>query len=279
MDPEQGGMMPLQAPKGLLNGLPKSGLHALWLASLPVFSGSPEGRPWVGWDQDGSAWDGKIYNPDGYLDLVRTRLQPGQYLKTHCPYHPTIEQGLFEAGVALVLIYRDPRDILVSQAHHVLSPDDMAGKRLHHPGKLGYKRLESFEAVMLACLEGLGPWPGLFPRWALFEPWLKVGWVLSIKYEDLICNGLDTISLLLRYLYGRTARAQGYTLTLLQADLEQAAEYAKGLLGHTEWSPTYRKGQPGEWQEVFTPKIRASFRAQGGDEVLIALGYEQDEQW
>ena len=43
-------------------------------------------------------------------------------------------------------------------------------------------------------------------------------------------------------------------------------------------SGTYRKGQPGNWREHFTPVNKALFKEQAG-ELLLRLGYEQDDSW
>ena len=43
-------------------------------------------------------------------------------------------------------------------------------------------------------------------------------------------------------------------------------------------SGTFRKGQPGNWREHFTPANKALFKEQAGD-LLIHLGYEQDNSW
>jgi hypothetical protein len=43
-------------------------------------------------------------------------------------------------------------------------------------------------------------------------------------------------------------------------------------------SGTFRKGKPGNWQEHFTPANKALFKEAAGD-LLLRLGYEQDNDW
>jgi hypothetical protein len=43
-------------------------------------------------------------------------------------------------------------------------------------------------------------------------------------------------------------------------------------------SGTFRKGQPGEWRQHFTPANIASFKQVTGD-LLQRLGYETSAQW
>jgi hypothetical protein len=40
----------------------------------------------------------------------------------------------------------------------------------------------------------------------------------------------------------------------------------------------YRKGMPGDWRNHFTPRVTEAFRARYGD-LLLSLGYEQNNQW
>ena len=40
----------------------------------------------------------------------------------------------------------------------------------------------------------------------------------------------------------------------------------------------YRKGQPGDWVNHFTPKVRQLFKDRYG-ELLVRLGYESDTSW
>jgi hypothetical protein len=43
-------------------------------------------------------------------------------------------------------------------------------------------------------------------------------------------------------------------------------------------SGTFRKGQPGAWKESFTPENAKNFKRIAGD-LLVRLGYEQDDNW
>lgn len=45
-----------------------------------------------------------------------------------------------------------------------------------------------------------------------------------------------------------------------------------------EKSPTYRKGQSGNWRQEFDEEVKERFKAVAGD-LLIELGYEKDLNW
>jgi hypothetical protein len=44
-------------------------------------------------------------------------------------------------------------------------------------------------------------------------------------------------------------------------------------------SPTFRKGQPGEWQHSFTNEHKDLFKEIDKDNWLIRLGYETSQDW
>ena len=59
--------------------------------------------------------------------------------------------------------------------------------------------------------------------------------------------------------------------------MKQAVERAESRPSRRSKSGTFRKGQPGNWQEHFTQANKAHFKATAGD-LLIRLGYEQRQQ-
>lgn len=281
-----GGESPMQAqqisvlPKLYINAMPKSGLHALWLACLPTVRGTPHGGPWAG-GFGGNGW-GLDWRPKEKIMLALDGLMPGLYYQGHTGHAEWLEQAMAERGICKIFLYRDPRDIAVSQAFHFLSPDDPeADRKLFHPGKGLFRELnerEGFEAVIRAGIEGLGPWPGLFDRWAQYAPWLDVPWVLSVRYEDLVGDSIPTLSLILRYLFGRAAALEGHKLIIDERDLGVAAQHCLSVMSDTDMSPSFRKGGSGGWVDHFTPGLVALMKERAGD-WLIKLGYERDHGW
>jgi len=268
-------------PKVYISALPKSGLHALWLAILPTVRGTPHGGPWGG-TFGGNGWL-LDWLPKAKILKGLDGLIPGLYLKAHAGWAPWLAEAMQERGICHIFLYRDLRDVAISQAHHCLSPDDPeSDKRLWHEGKAEYKALneaEGFGAVLRAVLEGLGKWPGLFDRWAQYAPWLDEDWVLAIKYEDLVGQPIETLSLILRYLFGRAAHLEGHTLIIDEQDLRKAAHHCLRVMQSTDMSPSFRVGGSGHWQEHFDAELVDLFNGLGGGQWLIDLGYEQDLDW
>ena len=71
------------------------------------------------------------------------------------------------------------------------------------------------------------------------------------------------------------------------AGLQQRNNYARIFttnvmveeMARKDPSPTFRKGNSGEWREHFTPKVKAAFKAQGGGDWLQQYGYEAAKDW
>lgn len=269
------------APKLYLNGFPKSGLHLLWCWSLPFVQGPAwVPRPWAGSFQ-GFAWTTKWSDTDELFARL-DKLRPGTYLKAHTGHREDIEQKLWDNGIAHVFVYRDLRDVAVSQVYHILNAKrelDENGHILFHPGAEQIREHldDNFDEILGAVIAGFGPWAGLIERWELYAGWLKSTWTLSLRYEDMRHKAFDTAQLVIRYVYGRTARAAGLKLTFFQEDLNKATEYLLKVADDARpYSPTFRKGKTGGWKEHFRPEHVELWRKHDPTDWVTRLGYEWD---
>lgn len=262
-------------PKLYLNGFPKAGLHLLMLlarAMLEPMSCSPL--------RDGT-WAGAL-SLNGFggdlLPLERalykmSELCPGFYLKGHCGYSGEIERFMYYSGFAHVFIYRDLRDVAVSQVHHALSMKDTS----HHPAKDMFREM-GFDDALAAVIEGLGPMPGIVERWEMYAPWLDVDWVHCVKFEDILADREGEARKMLTYTIERlmaVLRHFGVRLRTDQGCFDEAVADMVRLSQQTVLSPTFREGKVGGWQKVFADRHRELFSAHGGDMWLERLGYRR----
>lgn len=265
-------------PKWYLNGFPKSGLHLLELMISPVAVAMQGCRwladHWLGTFQY-SSWSNRWQSMQEYLQKM-SRLTAGHYYKGHSGHRREIDEWMQYAGIAHVFVYRDLRDVAVSQAHHILSCDDV---RFHHPAPHAYKALGGFNEILSACIEGLGAFPGVVDRWALYAPWLDCKWVLSLRYEDILENPEAAARQMMEYGIERTLKPFGLNIRVSQQLFGKAIAEMVEMGGRTGLSPTYRKGQPGEWRERFTDAHRALFKETDTAGWLVKLGYEDLEDW
>ncbi len=263
-------------PRYYLSGFPKAGLHLLTMLAMGVC------RPYV--DTFRNMWAGTFHGngwtnqwADQRFILYRIgQLPPGHYLQAHAGHFQELELMLRWAGVAHVFIVRDLRDVAVSQAHHITSPDDV---RHMHPGKKAYTFLGGFNEVLAAVIEGLGPFPGVMERWELYAPWLDVEETLVVRYEEARADLEATARAVLEH-----GLAQIYPLQGEQLKVEASIfnEQIKGMLatgGNPTLSPTYRKARVGDWREEFTEDHKNLWKKYDPDSWLVRLGYEKDDSW
>jgi len=271
-------------PKYYLCGFPKSGLHMIEQMVQVVCTPMPgdgirQTNEWMG-TYIANGWSMQTKSAETFCALA-ARTRAGCYMKGHTGYNEEIAHWLDLSGIATVFIYRDLRDVAVSQAHHILATDGSH----HHPGKDAYRLLEmegGFDAVLLAVIEGLGPFPGVVKRWAEYAPWIDCGWVHSVRYEDALANPYEEAVRLIGYGMTRVFDSFEEAQERIKVDegaLNRFAEEAVKRKGNTSASVTFREGKVGGWREVFKQEHVAAFRREGGDTWLMKLGYEESMKW
>jgi sulfotransferase 6B1 len=262
---------PIKPPKLYVNGFPKSGLHLAERMAVGMLAPLNADNNWFGTN----AWKTERHNL-AQAAIVLGALRPGQFIKGHSGYLRALEALLVGLGIGMALIYRDLRDVVVSQAYHVTSdnPD------LNHPGTEYFQSLPDREAVMLAIIEGTDEWPGIIERWKTYAGWHDSPHVLGLRFEDMIHKPEREAGRMFDYLYQLSMRDSGVSGFLQTAAIRKAA--INGMLtemGHKEMSTTYRKGRSGEWKYEFTPRLVMAFKAADRDNWLMRLGYVDREDW
>jgi hypothetical protein len=263
-------------PRFYLNGFPKAGLHLLAMLVMGIC------RPymdtfkdhWAG-TFDHNAWT----NMEADLRFVLYRIgqvPPGHYIQAHAGYFPDLARMLSWSGVAHVFIVRDLRDVAVSQAHHIISSD---GKRFLHPAKEAYTLLGGFDEVLMAVIEGLGPFPGVMDRWGRYAGWLHVEETLVVRYEEARENLEATARAVLEHGLGQIYPLQGEQIKVEASIFDQQVRGMLATGGNPQLSPTYRKARVGDWREVFTEEHKAAFKRTDQDGWLVQMGYENSEKW
>jgi len=268
--------LPIEAlrPKYALNGFPKSGLHLCEGLLAPVVHAQPADGLfrdcWVG-TFNGNAWTNE-WLPLRTITYRLARVQAGRYVKGHLGWSHDVEQFLYLTGAAVVFVYRDLRDVAVSQAHHILNADDVHYK---HPDKGIFQRLGSFNEALNAVIEGIGPYPGVIERWEQYAPWLECEWVCPMRFETMREEPEQAARTLLEYGLRRVAGSVGLELRLEAADVEQVVAQMVATAAKRGLSPTFRRGEVGEWREAFTAEQVALWKKHDGTDWLTRLGYEE----
>ncbi len=164
-------------------------------------------------------------------------------------------------------IYRDPRDMLVSQ---VFFATDMHEEHGMHAF---YKSLPDFGERLKVAITGIDrdglKMVSVKQRYEGVFEWLEQPQVMCIRFEDLINKRDATLNAMLD-----EVEKTGYKIpTPREKALEILVEAIQPKKSHT-----FRSGKTGGWREYFTDEHKSLFKDVAGD-LLIRLGYEINNDW
>lgn len=269
--------------KLFINGFPKSGLHLLELLVRPLLERvpNPDGGfmaapHWSG-TFHGNSWTNERV-PMERVTFKIGRCAPGQYLKGHCGHGKALELFMWLMGIGHIFVYRDPRDVAVSQTYHIGTAG--ATQELMHPEPELYEALGGFDEQLEAVIVGLGKYPGVMDRWIHYAGWLDVGWTMSVRFEDLRKWPSEMSEIILRYVLERTLAVFGDRLEIENEEwVKNTTTEMVKLSERTELSPSFRKGSVGGWRTHFTERHIQLFKETDTENWLVRLGYEETADW
>lgn len=164
-------------------------------------------------------------------------------------------------------VYRDPRDMLVSQVFFATDMHEEHG--MHN----FYKSLPDFGERLKVAITGIDR-DGLYmvnvrQRYAAVFEWLEQPQVMCIRFEDLIHNQKSTLEAMLD-----EVESTGYQIpTGREKALSALAKAIQPKKSHT-----FRSGKTGGWRKHFTEEHKNLFKDIAGD-LLVKLGYEKNNDW
>ena len=272
--------VPLEAykPRVYLNGFPKAGLHMLEQMVGVLISSSTvgtNGTSWLGtyrWHSFSMEWQ----KMKQYLWRMSC-LEKGRYLMGHSGYKKQIARLLRYANIGHIFLYRDLRDIAVSQAHHIWDEDR---DNWRHEHKDLYRMLGSYEAVLLAVIEGLGPYPGVVERWAEYAPWLENKDAFHVTFAQMRNDTERTAGAIILYLLKRATKlleGNNFGIEMAPEDVKCLSEKMSSAVKKP--SGTIRRGVVGSWRDEFQPQHVEAFRRSDPTGWLLKLGFEKDPNW
>ena len=174
---------------------------------------------------------------------------------------------LCQPGRVNYFVYRDPRDLLVSQVFIATNMYEDHG--MHE----FYKSLPDVGARLKVAITGISQ-NGLHmvsvkQRYEGVFQWLEQKQVMCIRFEDLIDNRDATLNAMLD-----EVEKTGYQIPMPRETalsiLVDAIQPAK--------SHTFRSGRTGGWKTYFHDEHKKLFKDVAGD-LLVRLGYEKDNDW
>lgn len=254
-----------QAPPVFGNSKPKSGSHLL----LQILNGFTQIMPYV----YVAAEPVRTITREGRRktkDEIRAELERiprGVIGWGYVEASPENVAVLCQPGRVNYFIYRDPRDMLVSQ---VFFATDMHEEHGMHAF---YKSLPDFGERLKVAITGIDrdglKMVSVKQRYDGVFQWLEQPGVMCIRFEDLINNRDATLNAMLN----EVAKTGFKISTPREKALQILIEAIQPRKSHT-----FRSGKTGGWREHFSDEHKALFKEVAG-ELLVRLGYEENNDW
>ena len=253
------------APPLFGNSKPKSGSHLL----LQVLAGICRVAPYKYVTAEPVRTIAKVGRRKGKDEILRElkQIPRGVIGWGYVEATPENVAYLCQPGRVNYFIYRDPRDLLISQ---VFFATDMYEDHGMHEF---YKSLPDLEARLKVAITGIDQ-DGLYmvsvkQRYEGVFQWLEQKYVLCIRFEDLVENRDVTLSKMLD-----EVEKTGYQIP------KRRQEALSILLNaiQPEKSRTFRSGKTGGWKTYFNHEHKKLFKDVAGD-LLVRLGYEKSNDW
>jgi len=254
-----------EAPPIFGNSKPKSGSHLL----LQILNGFTQIMPYRYVEAEPVRTitkEGRRRTKEEILDELR-RIPRGVIGWGYVEATKENASLLTSSGHVNYFIYRDPRDLLVSQ---VFFATDMYEEHGMHDY---YNSLPDFGERLKVAITGIDR-DGLYmvsvkQRYEGVFEWLDQRNVLCIRFEDLVNNRDVTLNAVLD-----EVERTGYRIpTPRQRALSILVESIQ-----PGKSPTFRSGRTGAWREFFTEEHKRLFKDVAGD-LVVRLGYEKSNDW
>jgi sulfotransferase 6B1 len=254
-----------EAPPIFGNSKPKSGSHLL----LQILNGFTQIMPYRYVDADSIRTikkDGGRRTTDEILEDLK-RIPIGVVGWGYVDATPENASFLTAAGRVNYFIYRDPRDMLVSQVFFATDMHEEHGMHAY------YNSLPDFDARLKVAITGIDRdglrMVSVRQRYEGVFAWLEQKNVMCIRFEDLINNRDATLLSMLD-----EVEKAGYKIpTPREKALSVLIEAIQPRKSHT-----FRSGKTGGWKEHFADEHKKLFKDVAGD-LLVRLGYEKSNDW
>jgi len=253
------------APPIFGNSKPKSGSHLL----LQILNGFTQIMPYKYVEADPIRTirkDGRRRKADEILaDLLH--LPTGVIGWGYVEASPENVAFLCKPNRVNYFIYRDPRDMLVSQVFFATDMHEEHGMHEY------YKSLPDFGERLKIAITGIDR-AGLYmvsvkQRYEGVFQWLEQPNMMCLRFEDLINDRDATLNAMLD-----EVESTGYKIPTPR---EKALSALVGAI-QPKKSHTFRSGKTGGWKEHFTEELKELFKEMSGD-LLVQLGYEKNNNW
>jgi hypothetical protein len=205
------------------------------------------------------------------LENAIARTPQGQFITGHFTYQDILSEMFDNLGFKVIMMLRDPRDVVVSHAKYVARLE----RHILHSRYID--ELKDDNERLMASIRGLSienDKPGLIDigtRMRRYQPWMNRSETQVCHFEALIgAKGGGS----------REQQISEVDAILHFIDRPQEDKVVSELADRV-WAPnsaTFRKGQIGDWRNHFSEEHKEAFKKVAGME-LISFGYESNLDW
>jgi hypothetical protein len=253
------------SPPVLANSFPKSGTHLLF----QIVDGLPHSTNYGAFLASmTSSFRFRERSPENASRFIRSFV-PGEIVRGHLFFHPQNAADLHDKNVVHYFVYRDPRAVVVSEAHYLREMN-----RWHRLAPY-FGKLASMDQAIMLSIRGFDPpiagleYPNIAERFARYAGWLNREDCLALRFEDMASDSRPTVIRRMAEFYA-SRRSNAVDVDACVAAMSASIAPQK--------SHTFRSGKKSGWQHEFTADHRRVFNELAGD-LLIELGYEQSHDW
>jgi hypothetical protein len=263
-----------------LNSIPKSGTHLLSKALMGLpgvsHSGSHLERkkiaefvdPGVDFPVEGRE-DMHIPNDMPAITRLLASIQPGQFITAHMIFNYPVRKVIRELGYKKLLLFRDPRDVVVSWANFIVKEETHLLYPFFSETDFNFRIISGIRGVP-GDITGTRRQEPINELMTRYVRWKTEGDAFFVKFEDLIGDkGGGSRESQQKMIKGI---ADYFEIDCPDEVIDQVCD---SLFGGTY---TFNKGMIGAWREHFTEAHKSVFKEETGD-LLIQLGYESDMDW
>ena len=209
-----------------------------------------------------------VFVPTRKMEYLLSYLKAGWFAAGHMPFSPQFEEVLIKNNIKMILITRDPRDVINSELKFFLHTKNLVLHKYYN--SLTWD--EGIRSIIFGVPQSKdGPnQPSIKDVLLDFRPWLFKPYVYVTKFEDLVGSqgGGDN------RVQTEEIKAIAKHLELAVSD-EELINIKSNMFGGTH---TFRKGVIGSWKRKLSKVHRLACNELIGD-LLMELGYEDDSNW
>lgn len=231
-------------PVVLVNSFPKSGTHLLH----QVLSTLPGIKDRGNFIASQPSFTFKEVSDDRIEKRLKLLL-PGELVPSHMHYSENIENIISNRNIFKVFIYRDLRDVTISEAYYLSKMNNW------HKLSSRFRKLDTIEERINLSLNGLKDsnveYPNVVLRFKKYFKWLESENCFVLKFEDLVSADSR------KHLY---SLAEDYCMHKNE-DVnteELATSFLEAI--KPDKSHTFREGKKNQWVTVYKDSMKQRFK-------------------